>query len=78
MKLTQVIHKCKSMFTMKNDIKIQMLWIQAHTKVFPYITSHGGKFLKLILTYLYSIKYNEINVYYLNVQNHTSYKKLYK
>ena len=42
--------------------------MKVHTKVFRYIASYRGKFLKLILTYLYSIKYNETNIYYLDIQ----------
>ena len=34
----------------------------------------GRKFLKRILTYLCSTKYNEINVCHFAEQNHTSYK----
>ena len=30
--------------------------------------SNGGNFLKRILTYLYCIKYNEINMYHSDVQ----------
>ena len=46
------------MFLMKNGLsRINIFSIQARTKVLKY--------LKCILTYLYCIKYDEINVYHL-------------
>ena len=51
--------------------------LQALTKVFRHCILRR-KILRRILTYLYSIKYNEINVCHLDVQNHISYKKWYK
>ena len=62
----------------KKTLKIQILCVESHTKVLRYIVSCGGKFLKLILTYLYFIKYNEINIYYLDVQKPVSHEKYYK
>ena len=37
----------------KNDAKIHIFYLKAHTKVFPYITSYERIILKHILTYLY-------------------------
>ena len=37
-----------------------------------------GKFLKLILTYLYCTKYNKINIFHLVVQEHVSYTGSHK
>ena len=58
--------------------KIQKICVQAHTKVFRYIASYGGKCLKRILTNLYSTEYNKINISYSDVQNYTSYKNVIK
>ena len=64
----------KACFLWKNGLKsTNILCIGSH-KSFPIQASYRGKFLKLILTYLYSIKYNETNIYYLGVQKHISYK----
>ena len=52
---------------------MQIFCVQADTKVFRYITTDGRKLLKHILTYLHSIKYNEINICHLDVQNHISH-----
>ena len=54
--------------------KDQIFYLQAHTKVFPYITSYVGKFLKRIL-HLYCTKCNEINICHLDVQKPLSYEK---
>ena len=41
-------------------------------------TRMEGKFLKHVLTYLHYIKYNEINICYLDIQKHVSCGKWYK
>ena len=43
-------------------------------KIFWYITTYEGKFLKRIFTDFYFIKYNEINLCQLHVQKLVSYK----
>ena len=48
--------------------------LQRHTEVFRYIAAYGEKFLKLFLTYLSCMKYNEINMCHLDIQNNVSYK----
>ena len=55
-KLIYVIYIYKSIFPIKKLMqKVQILCVQAHTKVFQCIASYGGKFLKSILIYLYSL-----------------------
>ena len=78
MKLTKVIHVYKSVFNIKNDIKCTNTMCTGSYKVFQTIAFFVGKFLKSILAYLYSTKYNEINKSHLDVQNHTSFKKWHK
>ena len=51
--------------------------LQRHTKVFWYVTVYGGKMLH-ILEYLYSTKYNKINIYHSDIPKHVSYNKCYK
>ena len=64
------------MLLIKNDKNtIQVFWIQAHTKVFR---SYGGKYLKHILTYLFCIKYNEINMCHLDIHKNVIDKKWQK
>ena len=46
----------------KNDVKVQILCVQVHTKVSRCIASYGENFLKRILTYLYFTKCNKINI----------------
>ena len=59
MKLTHVIYVCMKMFSMKNGIKTtNILYTESH-KSFPI---PYGKFLKRVLSYLYCINYNEINI----------------
>ena len=54
--------------------KVEIFCTQAYTKVFQYNMAYGGNYLKSILTYLLSNKFNEINVYHWNTQRHTPYK----
>ena len=65
----------KACFQQKTDMKVQICYLQAHTKVFPYITSYRGKFLKRVLTYLCCTKCNEINICHLYIHKHVSHKK---
>ena len=58
----------KACLLQKSDIKVQIFHIRAHTKVFPYIMSYGGKFLKRFSTYLYCTKCNEIDICHLDVK----------
>ena len=45
--------------------------MQANTEVFRCIMAYGeGKFLKRIITYLYSTVYNEINIFHSVAQKH--------
>ena len=65
-----------------NGIEYRMYGIngsstEAH-KIFRDSTAYGGKFLKRILTYFYCTKNNEIDICHWDIQNHVSYKKLYK
>ena len=53
---------------------IQILHIGSH-KSFPMHCDLWWKILKLILTYLYCMKYNEINVCHLDKKKHVSDKK---
>ena len=46
----------------KKCYKKYKYYVQALTKVSQNLASYGVKFLKRILIYLYSNKYNEINV----------------
>ena len=46
---------------------------QRHT-IYDTLQPIGG-FLKLILTYSYCTKHNEINICHSDIQNHVSYKK---
>ena len=57
-------------FFYKMVSKVQIFCIQAHTKIFQYITAYGGKHLKRVLTYLLCTKYHEINVCHLDIQKH--------
>ena len=41
--------------------------LQRHTKVFWYISTYRGEGLKFIVTHLYCTKYNEINVYAIQI-----------
>ena len=50
------------MFPIKNDVKSTNIICTGSHKFFRSIASYGGKILKRILTYLYSTKYNEINM----------------
>ena len=54
--------------------KVQILCVQAHSKLFQYTELCGRKFLKRILIYLCCTKYNEINVCHFDEQNFTSNK----
>ena len=60
------------MFSVKNGIKTtSILYTELH-KSFPILC---GKFLKRILSYLYCINCNEINIYHLDIHKQASYKK---
>ena len=73
------LHIQKHISYKKIDAKSTNIMCTGSHKSFPmHCILRGGKFLKRILTYLYSTKYNEINVCHLDVQNHTSYKIWYK
>ena len=60
-------------------LKVQILCVQAHTKLFQFIASYGegkGKFLKRILTHLFSTKYNLIYMCHLDLETHISYNNV--
>ena len=80
MKSTDTIQMNRSIFPVKKEITmncINVLYTGSH-KFFRYITTYEGKFLKHILTYLYSTKYNEIHICHLDVQTHFSYTESHK
>ena len=51
---------------------VYIFCMQAHTKVFQYITVFGGG-LNCIITYLYCTKYNKIDT--CHIQNNYSYEQ---
>ena len=57
------------MFRIKNDVKRTNIMCTGSHKSFPTHSILRGKFLKRILTYLYSIKDNEINICHLDVKD---------
>ena len=67
----------KSMFPLKNGIKSANIMSTGLHKSFPVHCMLRGKFLKLILTYLYYTNNKEINTCHLVVQNHIFCKKWY-
>ena len=48
---------------------------RVHTIFFNKLSLRVGKFVKCILTYLYCMKYNEINMSHSDEQKHIFYKK---
>ena len=64
-KLTYALKIHQNVFPIKNDTKSTQILSTSSQKVFLYISSYGGKFLKHILTYLYCTKCNEINMSFL-------------
>ena len=63
------------MFSIKNGIKTtSILYTDSH-KSFPNLC---GKFLKGILSYLYCINYNKINIHHSDIQKHVSHEKWLK
>ena len=61
------------MFPTKNDINgINILYTNL-PKGFPIHYGLQGKILKIILTYLYCSKYNDINICHSDVQKHVPY-----
>ena len=61
------------MFLKKKDLNsINILYTDSH-KSFPvqYI-QRGGKFLKCIVAHLYSIIFNELNIFHSDVQKYVS------
>ena len=52
--------------------KAKIFCIQAHTKVFQYISDYVSNFLKHILTDFHCTKYNENNICHSGVQKHVS------
>ena len=53
-------------------------YCKSWNKSFKLHSTYREEFLKSILTYLYSTKYNEINICHLDVQNDTSKKNIIK
>ena len=67
------------MFSIKNHIKSANIMCTDSHNSFPMHCVLRGKIFKAyFIAYLYSTKYNEINICHLDVQNHTSSKKWYK
>ena len=77
LKLIYIIHIWHSMNYIDNGIGTTNDLSTETVKIFWYITGEkwGEKYLKRILTYLHSTKYNEINMCHSHIQKHVSYKK---
>ena len=63
------------MLPIKNGINATNILYTGSYKSFPILC---GKFLKLIITYLYCTKYNEINICHLYIHENIFYKKWHK
>ena len=60
------------MFSIQNDINATSNLQTVSHKNFPILC---GKFLKRILTYLFCINSNEINIWHSDIQKHVSHEK---
>ena len=63
------------MFSIKNGINARSILYTGSHKSFPILC---GKFLKRILSYLYCMNYNEINIHHSDIQKHVSHEKWLK
>ena len=60
------------MTAIKNNVKgANIIFTGSHNN-FRYIGFYGAKILKPILTFLYSTKYNEVNICHSDIQKHVS------
>ena len=58
------------MFPMKNGLNsINILYTGSHKRFPINYGPRGREFLKLIVAYLYCTKYNEINIFHLDVKS---------